>query len=157
MTTPEALFGTERQPLARLFAIGYRSLVDDMHDRLAARGWIDVRPSYGFVLLAARSPVQVVDLAVLLGVTKQAASKLVEGMQQAGLVERAGHPTDGRAKRIVLTTRGRELLADVEAIYVELEAAWAATIGTDHLETLRTDLMRVLRSTHGGALPPVRP
>jgi len=155
--THQAPFGSERQPLARLFAIGYRSLVDDMHDRLAARGWVDVRQSYGFVLLAARSPVQVVDLAVLLGVTKQAASKLVDGMQLAGLVERAGHPTDGRAKSIVLTTRGRDLLADVEAIYVELESAWASAIGSDHLESLRTDLTRVLRSTHGGALPPVRP
>jgi len=41
-------------PLARLFAIAYRLLIDSLHDRLQAQGWTDVRPAYGFVLLAAR-------------------------------------------------------------------------------------------------------
>ena len=41
-------------PLARLFAIAYRLLIDGLHDRLQAQGWTDVRPAYGFVLLAAR-------------------------------------------------------------------------------------------------------
>ena len=40
-------------PLARLFAIAYRSLVDGLHEELRARGWDDVRPAYGFALLAA--------------------------------------------------------------------------------------------------------
>ena len=39
------------QPLARLFAIAYRLLIDGLHERLRARGWTDVRPAFGFVLL----------------------------------------------------------------------------------------------------------
>jgi hypothetical protein len=49
---PEAASGDP--PLARLFAIAYRLLIDSLHERLQARGWTDVRPAYGFVLLAAR-------------------------------------------------------------------------------------------------------
>ena len=50
--------------LTRLFAMAYRDLIDDLHERLAARGWHDVRPSFGFALLAARSgPVQASALA----------------------------------------------------------------------------------------------
>ena len=46
---------TERRiPLARLFAMAYRDLIDGLHERLRARGWHDVRPAFGFVLLAAR-------------------------------------------------------------------------------------------------------
>ena len=41
-------------PLARLLAMAYRQLVDDLHRRLAARGWSDVRPAFGFLLLALR-------------------------------------------------------------------------------------------------------
>ena len=41
-------------PLARLFAIAYRHLVVGLHERLVARGWRDVRPHYGYVLLACR-------------------------------------------------------------------------------------------------------
>jgi hypothetical protein len=40
--------------LARLFAIAYRSLIDGLHDELAGRGWTDVRPAFGFVLLTCR-------------------------------------------------------------------------------------------------------
>ena len=151
-------FDSENQPLARLFAIGYRALVDGMHERLLDRGWSDVRPTYGFVLLATRSAgTQVVDLAALLGVTKQAASKLVDAMDIAGYVARQNHPSDGRAKTVVLTARGHQLLAAVEAIYLELESEWAALIGARRLDTLRRDLTAVLRAAHGGALPAVRP
>ena len=72
-------------PLARLFAIAYRLLIDGLHDRLQAQGWTDVRPPYGFVLLAARDqPASVTGLASLMGMTKQAASKLVEAMVAGG-------------------------------------------------------------------------
>ena len=47
--TPRAPAGGP--PLARLFAIAYRQLIDGLHDRLQARGWTDVRPAFGFVLL----------------------------------------------------------------------------------------------------------
>jgi len=100
--------------LARLFAIGYRVLVDGMHRRLVERGWSDVRVNYGFVLLAARDgSLRGADAAALLGVSKQAASKLIEGMQEAGYVTRQPHADDDRAKLIRLTERGRTLLAAV--------------------------------------------
>lgn len=147
-----------RPPLARLFAIGYRDLVDALHERLAARGWHDVRRSYGFVLLAARDAgVQVGEIATLLGVTKQAASKLVAAMEEAGYLRRTAHPGDGRARAVALTERGHRLLGAVEEIYTELDAQWAAVLGADRVEALRTDLETVLRHGHGGELPPVRP
>jgi hypothetical protein len=40
--------------LARLFAMAYRQLIDGLHERLVEAGWTDVRPAFGFVLLAAR-------------------------------------------------------------------------------------------------------
>lgn len=149
---------TERIPLARLFAVGYRVLVDGLHGRLAESGWTDVRVNYGFVLLAARSgDLRGTDVAALLGVSKQAASKLVDGMQDAGYVTRQPHVTDERAKLIRLTDRGHALLTAVEEIYAELEASWAALIGTRAVETLRTDLTTVLERTHGGRLPAITP
>ena len=60
-----------RPPLARLFAIGYRQLIDGLHDRLQARGWTDVRPAFGFALLAARDrPTSATELAELIGVAQ---------------------------------------------------------------------------------------
>jgi DNA-binding MarR family transcriptional regulator len=143
-------------PLARLFAIGYRLLIDGLHDRLQARGWTDVRPAFGFVLLAARDqPTSVSELAVLMGTTKQAASKLVEAMVAAGYVQRGTDARDGRQRPVHLTSRGQELLRSVEQIYSELEQEWADVIGAAHVQRMRRDLVRVL--SRSGGLPPVRP
>jgi DNA-binding MarR family transcriptional regulator len=145
-------------PLARLFAIAYRSLIDGLHDELTARGWVDVRPAFGFVLLAARSaPTTATDLAALMGTTKQAASKLVETMEQAGYVRRVSGDDDARQRPVHLTTRGRNLLRAVEEIYDELERGWADVIGANQVERLRRDLTRVLTRLNDGELPPVRP
>lgn len=145
-------------PLARLFAMAYRMLIDDLHGALRARGWTDVRPAFGFVLLAARSrPTTATELAALMGTTKQAASKLVDTMVAAGYVERTDDVADARQRAVALTRRGRSLLATVEEVYVELERGWAAVIGAARVERLRGDLMRVLTHRHGGELPPVRP
>ena len=145
-------------PLARLFAIGYRQLIDSLHDRLQAQGWTDVRPAFGFVLLAARDqPTSVTELAGLMGMTKQAASKLVDAMVSAGYIERGTDPQDGRQRPVSLTGRGEELLSAVEQIYAELEEGWAKLIGASHLDRMRQDLMRVLADPANGQLPPVRP
>jgi DNA-binding MarR family transcriptional regulator len=161
MTDPliDPMIGTvSGTPLARLFAVAYRALVDRLHARLAERGWPDVRPNFGFVLLAVRDGgLRSVEIAVLLGVTKQAASKLVDTMQAAGYVTREADPRDERAKRVVLTARGHALLAAVEEIYAELESAWADVLGADRVEALRADLTTVLESLHGGRLPAVTP
>jgi len=144
-------------PLARLFAIAYRLLIDSLHDRLQAQGWTDVRPAFGFVLLAARDqPASVTGLASLMGTTKQAASKLVEAMVAGGYLTRGADPRDGRQRPVYLTARGRELLRSVERIYAELEAEWAGVIGAPHIQRMRRDLVRVLAGP-SGELPPVRP
>ena len=145
-------------PLARLFAIAYRQLIDGLHDRLRARGWTDVRPAFGFVLLAARDqPTSVTELAALMGMTKQAASKLVDAMVSGGYVRRGADTQDGRHRPVSLTRRGEELLSAVEEIYGELEGQWAKVIGASHVEGMRRDLMQLLSGPGDGQLPPVRP
>ena len=144
-------------PLARLFAIAYRCLVDGLHERLRGRGWHDVRPAYGFVLLAARDrPITVTALAELLGMTKQAASKLAEAMLVSGYLDRIESGDDGRVRPLGLSDRGRALLFDVEQIYRELEGGWADLIGVGSLARLRADLRTVV-SEPDGSLPAVRP
>jgi DNA-binding MarR family transcriptional regulator len=144
-------------PLARLFAMAYRMLVDDLHEQLAARGWAGVRPAFGFVLLALRAgPVALRDLPGVLGTSKQAVSKLVDAMVAAGYVERGADPEDARAKRVQLSARGRQLLATVEEVYADLEREWVAVLGEERLARLREDLTAVLSTLAGGRLPPVR-
>jgi len=137
--------------------MAYRQMIDGLHGRLPAAGFTDVRPSYGFVLLAVRKrPTTIVDLAALLGVSKQAASKLVGAMDDAGYVRLTTDANDARAKNIALAPRGVKLLKTVEAIYSDLESEWAATIGEPAVSRMRRDLSRVL-VVADGRLPVIRP
>lgn len=145
-------------PLARLFAIAFRSLLDRVHARLAEQGYRDVGAGFGYVLLAARERALTGnEVAALMGMTKQAASKLIDAMEQAGYLERKAHPEDARAKLLRITGKGARLLTQVERIYAELEHEWAKAIGVRELAKLRADLTKALTVTHGGKLPPVRP
>jgi DNA-binding MarR family transcriptional regulator len=145
-------------PLARLFAIAYRQLIDSLHENLRSQGWTDVRPAFGFVLLAARDgPTTSTELGALMGTTKQAASKLVDTMEATGYLRRATGAEDGRRRPIHLTPRGERLLATVEEIYAELEAQWADVIGASNVERLRRDLARAVSIDHRGQLPAIRP
>jgi DNA-binding MarR family transcriptional regulator len=145
-------------PLARLLAMAYRHLVVGLHERLAARGWRDVRPQYGYVLLACRDrPTTSGELAGMLGVSKQAASKLADTMVEGALLRRRTSAADSRAKPLALTARGRRLLVQVEEIYLELEQEWADVIGRPRVEQVRGSLVEVLTTAYGGELPPVRP
>ena len=145
-------------PLARLLAMSFRLMIDDLHDRLRQRGWTDVRPAYGFVLLALREhPISAKDVAALMGTTKQAASQLVDAMESGGFVNRVPSDRDGRVRDLVLADKGRELLTAVEAIYAEIEGEWVARAGADDLAATRRALLGVVRSEPDSALPAVRP
>ena len=137
--------------------MSFTLMIDELHSRLRERGWTDVRRSFGFVLLAVRDKTTTsTELAAVLGVTKQATSKLLDAMEHAGFVERATATHDARVRTVELADRGRRLLDAVEAIYVDLEAEWAGVIGARAVEQTRQNLRRVLLDAYGGTLPAVR-
>ncbi|HEX5657135.1 MAG TPA: MarR family transcriptional regulator [Polyangiales bacterium] len=145
-------------PLARLFAMSSYVLVSRLHERLEAEGFRELRPAFAFVLLASRDgPLTGNDIARFMDMTKQAASKLVDAMEQANYLVRKPHPEDARAKLLHISAKGKRVLEAAERIYVELEAEWARVIGAARVSALRRDLIEVLEATHGGKLPPIRP
>lgn len=145
-------------PLARLLAMAYRQIIDQLHSALAERGWTDVRPPYGFVLLAARQgPITPRAITELLGFTKQAASQLLDAMERDGYLRRQPDPDDARAKLVSITPKGARLLAEVEDIYAGIEREWGASIGVRRFSAMRDSLVDVLTAVFGEEMPPVRP
>jgi DNA-binding MarR family transcriptional regulator len=138
--------------------MGSYALVSRLHERLHAEGFREVRPAFAFVLLASRDqPLTGHEIARLMGMTKQAASKLVDAMEEANYLVRRPHPEDARAKLLHISAKGKRLLEAAERIYVDLEAEWARVIGPARLASMRRDLIEVLKATHDGELPPARP
>ena len=146
------------QPLGRLLAMALAAVIDELHERLAGVGWPRVRPMWGFVLLALRDrPRNIGEVGELLGVTKQAAAKVVASLVDEGLVERREDPGDRRAAVLGLTPDGRRFLADAEAAYQAIEDGWAQVAGRRDVAALRRAVTVVLRSRYGPQEPPLRP
>jgi DNA-binding MarR family transcriptional regulator len=129
----------------------FRDLVDAMHAELARRGHPDVRPAHGFALQAiARGPVTGTEIAAGLGVTKQAAGKTVDALVEHGYAERTSDPADARRRLVVLTPRGREVLAISAEVLERRRAQWAAQVGDERFAVLEAALRTM---TDGGAGP----
>ncbi|GAA4993264.1 MarR family winged helix-turn-helix transcriptional regulator [Streptomyces hyderabadensis] len=127
-------------------------LTQRIHEGVVARGFEGVRPAHGFAFARlAPDGATVTDLAVHLGVTKQAASQLVDELVGKGYVERRPHPADARARLVVLTEAGRACTQAAEEAAAEAVGSWADVLGEDGVRVLADGLLRV---APGG---PIRP
>ncbi|MBA2393520.1 MAG: winged helix DNA-binding protein [Ktedonobacteraceae bacterium] len=140
--------------LTYLLALGFRTVIDDLHKQLTERGYNDVRPAHGFAFQRlAPSGATGNEVAEFLDITKQAASEMVDYLEQHGYVTRQPHPTDRRGKIITLTDRGWSCIRETEEILSHLEAEWATIIGKKRMEELRGDLRQLVTVANGGTLP----
>ncbi|MEV5906597.1 MarR family transcriptional regulator [Streptomyces sp. NPDC052127] len=118
-------------------------LTQRINDGVLARGF-EARPAYGFAFTRlAPDGATVTELGAHLGVTKQAASQLVEELARKGYVERRPHPEDARARLIVLTERGWECTRAAEEAAAEAVRAWVAVLGEGQVHLLRDQLSRI--------------
>ena len=140
--------------LTILLMLALRAMIDDVHARLATAGFADVRPAHGFVFQRlAPDGATGNELAEHLGVTKQAASEMINDLEERGYVERRPHPFDGRAKIVVLTRRGWDCIEAAEDFFADAERRWAEIVGADRMADLRADLRRIVAGTGASASP----
>ncbi|MGI8857686.1 MAG: MarR family winged helix-turn-helix transcriptional regulator [Thermomicrobiales bacterium] len=138
-----------------LLAGASRVMVDELHRHLAALGFDDVRPAHGFAFVRlAPDGATGNELAEHLGVSKQAASQMVDYLEQHGYVTRRPHPRDGRGKIVVLTARGWECIRATESALTDIERRAAAVIGDERLAMLRDDVRRLISAVSDNAPSP---
>lgn len=129
-----------------LFA-GFRSIIDRLHAELAEQGHPHARPAYGFAMQAiGREGATASEIGRRLGVSKQAAGKTVDRLEQLGYVARVDDPADARRKVVRLTSRGFDSLGRSAAIFEELRKEWADTLGIDRVRALEADLRTMVPS-----------
>jgi DNA-binding MarR family transcriptional regulator len=145
---------TPTYDLVFLLLLGSRAVIDHLHRHMAALGYDDLRPAHGFAFQRI-APYGATgnELAEFLDITKQAASEMVDYLEQRGYVVRKPHPSDKRGKIILLTERGWNCIRSAEAILSHLEAQWAAIIGVKRMEELQANLYQLVAVANGGTLP----
>lgn len=127
--------------LVLLLLAGFRSLADAAQNELSASGYQDVRPVNGFALRAVASGADTAsELGRRLTISKQAAAKIIMGLQESGYVESEPDPSDARRKRLHVTEHGFDMLRESEAVFDKLRAQWAKKIGAAKLRDMESNL-----------------
>ena len=138
--------------MAFLLGAAKDALLAELHRRLAAEGHEDVRPSHGYVFrFIPREGARVTELAQQARVTKQTLGEIATDLERLGLLERVPDPSDGRAKLLRLTARGRAAQAAARAIFDDIESLWAERFGAERVALLRETLEEIVAAERGEA------
>ncbi|MCZ1005158.1 MarR family winged helix-turn-helix transcriptional regulator [Streptomyces mirabilis] len=134
---------SEAMALTAVLLAAAGDLTRRINDGVEARGF-EVRPAYGFAFTRlAPDGATVTDLATHLGVTKQAASQLVDELVRKGYAERRPYPGDARARLVVLTERGWACTRAAEEAAADAVRAWVEVLGEGEVGVLRDRLARI--------------
>ena len=140
-----------------LFAQALNAYVAHLHRRLGERGFSDLRPTFGLPLRALHEqPRTLTELARGLGVSKQAAAKIVAELDGRSLIEREPSPEDGRATLLRLSARGRSLVRAAIEIGNAVERDLARDLGDDAAAHIRAGLERLAHDPPWSEPAPVR-
>jgi len=121
--------------------------------RLAERGHPEVRAAHSAVFQYLDDTGTTVSaLAERAQMTKQAMAELVHHLEAHDYVSRVPDPADRRAKLVLATERGREVLAIARALVPEIEERVGAIVGAERVPSLVADLDAIRAAlTDGGS------
>lgn len=140
--------GGEQRPanLGVLLREAFVALNDRVLNRLAECGHDVVRPAHAAVFQYLDDTGTTVNLlAERAQMTKQAMAELVRHLEDHGYVERTPHPTDRRAKLVVPTVRGQDVISIAQRLAPELEDQVRDELGPARFRALCRDLQTIER------------
>ena len=146
MSTRRPMLGGRERPanIGVLLREAHVAVNDSVIARLAERGHTAVRAAHGTVFQYLDDTGTTVSLlAERAQMTKQAMAELVSHLEIHGYVERVPHHTDRRAKLVLPTERGREVMAIAQRLAPDLEDRVCRLLGPDRFAALRADLQAI--------------
>ena len=142
-----------RIALIRLLDAGFDAFSEELARRLAQTPYNDIRATHGCVFGNIEPEgSRLTDLAERAHMTKQSVGEVATELERRGYLERVPDPSDGRAKIIRLTERGREAQALGREIIEEIEQEWAERFGAERVAALR-DALEAITAEQLGWMP----
>lgn len=133
-----------RQYIGRLLQRAYRASADLAARKLNERGHTGL--SLATTVALTQLDLEGTRISVLAeraGMTKQSMGQLVAELESLGYVSRLPDLADRRATLVQFTEAGWRFLLDAAAVKREIEAEYAALLGADGLDALRTMLEKM--------------
>jgi DNA-binding MarR family transcriptional regulator len=120
-------------------------MVSKLTENLARAGFDDLNTSHHPVFENIDPDgTRLTDLAARAGMTHQSMSELVAALVARGYLQRRSDPSDGRARLICLTDKGRRMVRQALREITSIESEWEAEFGEIDLGTLKDVLSRAV-------------
>lgn len=98
------------------------------------------------MMVLAQGQIRMNALAERLGMSKQLCNQALKPLEQLGVLERIPDPDDGRAKLVVLTTRGWELIERAGAIIESIEQQLLQVLDEQELSEIKQLLLQLSKA-----------
>jgi DNA-binding MarR family transcriptional regulator len=136
---------TDRLAIGQLLGRLLREFRSELLAPGARAGFADVREAHLQIFgNIGIDGVRLTELAARAQLSPAAASELVDDLQALGYLERRPDPTDGRAKLIYPTRRGRRALDAAGDRVAEIEQRWADIVGRSAFDAAMQTLQQLV-------------
>ena len=124
----------------------------DLHRRgLSPLAWYDVLIE---LVYAPDNRLRLSELADAVALSRSGLTRLVDRLEEAGMLRREPHPHDRRGAYAVLTEAGWEAVASTRPAYLkDIAAFFASHLTDDDVQVLSAALQRVLEANRHDAAP----
>jgi DNA-binding MarR family transcriptional regulator len=123
------------------------AIQDELYARLGEAGYGDLTRLHGAVIAHLdEEGTRATELARRSGRHKQIIGRIVDELEQLGYVERRPDREDRRAKLVVPTERGRELMRFSDEIIRDIERRQAAALGKAQYDAFKSTFRSVVDS-----------
>jgi DNA-binding MarR family transcriptional regulator len=146
-STPRHWGGERGSGLGILAARLLFAIQDALYARLEEAGYGDLTRLHGAVIAHLdEEGTRATELARRSGRHKQIIGRIVDELEELGYVERRPEQRDRRAKLVVPTERGREVMRLSDEIILDLERRQAAALGENEYDVFKHVLRAVVDS-----------
>lgn len=140
-----------------MMRVTHQWVLDHVYARILAAGYKDIGRSHASIFrYPTPDGLRPSELAEQLQITKQSVNDVLRDMEAIGYLTRVHDPSDGRARVIRLTAKGRRLETIVYDGAQSAESAIANLLGPSEFIHLRNSLEKVVRGISDGSLSPHR-
>ena len=134
-----------RLPIGQLLGRALRGFRVDLYERAQAAGYGDIREAHLHVFGSIDwTGTRLTELAARSNMTRPAMAELVDELEQAGYLTRRPDPSDGRAKLIRPTRKGRRVLMRALRAVGDIERGYAEGIGVERFDALVSSLQSLI-------------
>jgi DNA-binding MarR family transcriptional regulator len=136
----------------RLFIQAHAGLLDALEEELKRERGLSLT-WWEVLLFLARAPqgLRMTELADSVLLSKSGLTRLVDRMEEAGLIERGVCPSDRRGTIVLITPRGLEEFEAARPVHLRgVEQHFMGHLSPEEVAAIESGLSKVLGSLHGG-------